>query len=203
MSHTQRAALPGPLSIPSRPTAGAYPRAGPAVPLPVTGDLPFPPRSYPRALFLFPSPFSPRFLYPATLHRHAGGDTRGPTQVMHGPPYIFDPLFGLFFPTGSNVRDASLSPSPSPQPCLSFSPRAVARWKDHDCRPVSLSLFLSLLARCATRRGSERTSSVRTGNACYCPSSYRYARERDTPGASRCVTARAQCARTCLLGRYV
>lgn len=28
----------------------------------------------------------------ARLHRHASGNSRGPTQVMHGPPYIFDPL---------------------------------------------------------------------------------------------------------------
>jgi len=90
-------------------------------------------------LFLFS-----RFLHPTTLYQHASGDTRGPTQVMHGPPYIFDPLFGLFFPTGSNVRCLSCLrralTSPIVLRTLALSPRAVARWKDHDCPRLSFAL---------------------------------------------------------------
>lgn len=88
------------------------------------------------------------FLHPATLHRHASGDTRGPTQVMHGPSYIFDPLFGLSFPTGSNVRCLSLSVpgfltalSPRrPAICFSFSSRCRALERSR----LSASLFCAL-----------------------------------------------------------
>lgn len=104
--------------------------------------IPFPPFSL--SLFLF---LSSCFLHLATLHRHASGDTRGPTQVMHGPPYIFDPLFGLFFPTGSNVRCLSRPrralTSPTALRALALSPRAVARWKDHDCPRLSFALSVS------------------------------------------------------------
>lgn len=106
-----------------------YPRAsGPRSPYLSDRDLPLPLLLRPT----FPSLSLSPFLHPATLHRHASGDTRGPTQVMHGPPYIFDPLFGLFFPTGSNARcrprrfsrDLSLFLSPSAR--LSFSSRCRA-----------------------------------------------------------------------------
>lgn len=112
----------------------------------------------PSSLLLRPlhSPLfhSPRFLHPATLHRHASGDTRGPTQVMHGPPYIFDPLFGLFFPTGSNVRcrprrfSHNLSSFLSTSAHVSLSLRAVARWKDHNCPRLSFALSASRSLHC-------------------------------------------------------
>lgn len=110
---------------------------------------------------------SPRFLHPATLYRRASGDTRGPTQVMHGPPYIFDPLFGLFFPTGSDAR--CLSPSTlrsPPRPPMFLFLLALSRAGKITIVRVSLSrscfsVLVRLSRSCATRRGSERTSTVR------------------------------------------
>lgn len=51
-----------------------------------------PPSSSRLASSLAPSRTPPVYL-------RASGDTRGLTQVMHGPLYIFNPLFGPFFPT--------------------------------------------------------------------------------------------------------
>lgn len=101
--------------------------------------FPFPP--FPISLSLSRLPLPPS----RNATRHASGDTRGPTQVMHGPPYIFDPLFGLFFPTGSNVRCLSCPRQLLPLLLPSaLSPRVVARWKDHDCPRLSFALSGSL-----------------------------------------------------------
>lgn len=181
--------LPDPLLL--CPSSESILASGPRYPYQRLG-FPFP-LSLP--LFLF---HSSRFLHLAMLHRHASGDTRGPTQVMHGPPYIFDPLFGFFFPTGSNAYDASpafprrrsyLSYRP-PRP-HSFSSRCRALETSRYCprlsfaRALAFSSFLSPLfssRSCATRRGFERTSSMHIGNACYCPPSYRYVCERHAGG---------------------
>lgn len=191
MSHTQRGSPVPPLPLRRSSCCAPHPslssRQAHAAPT-IDRDSLFP---LSLSLFLF---LSSRFLRPATLHRHASGDTRGPTQVMHGPPYIFDPLFGLFFPTGSNVRcllsrpRRLLPPLPTLR-ALALSPRAVARWKDHDCPRLSFALSVSPIPSplsssrpCATRRAFERTSSVHIGNACYCPPSYRYVCERHAGG---------------------
>lgn len=143
MSHTQRGSPVPPLppSEPLVPLIRVYPRVRPTLPLPATG-IPSPLTPVSLSLSLLPLP-----PIPATLHRHASGDTRGPTQVMHGPPYIFDPLFGLFFPTGSNVRCLTRPrralTSLTALRALALSPRAVARWKDHDCPRLSFALSVS------------------------------------------------------------
>lgn len=111
---------PDPLVV---PLIRVYPCVRPMLPLPPIG-ISFPPP--PFRLFLFLPLLPPS----RNATRHASGDTRGPTQVMHGPSYIFDPLFGLFFPTGSNVR------------CLSC-PRRLLRLLP----PSAPSLFLLALSR--------------------------------------------------------
>lgn len=139
MSHTQRdspvpPSPPDPLVV---PLIRVYPRVRPTLPLPSIGISfsPFP------SLFLF-LPLPPS----RNATRHASGDTRGPTQVMHGPPYIFDPLFGLFFPTGLNVRclscprRRSVTSLTSPPRPRSFSSRCRALERSR----LSPSLFRAL-----------------------------------------------------------
>lgn len=131
-----RAPPPDPLVV---PLIRVYPRVRPTLPLPTDWDFLSPP--FPISLSLSRLPLPPS----RNATRHASGDTRGPTQVMHGPPYIFDPLFGLFFPTGSNVRCLSCPRQLLPLLLPSaLSPRVVARWKDHDCPRLSFALSGSL-----------------------------------------------------------
>lgn len=137
--HTRSAAHPcSPRSSYCAPHPSLSSRIRPTLPLPSTGT-PFSP--FPSLSFSF---YPPASSIPRRYTSTASGDTRGPTQVMHGPPYIFDPLFGLFFPTGSNVRCLSCPrrafTSPITLRTLALSPRAVARWKDHDCRRLSFAL---------------------------------------------------------------
>jgi len=154
---THAALLTRPSPVPALvPRVRVYPRVRPALPSTSTrrrGILsfflsfgsppvpPIPPLRLSVRLFLFHSPAP---LQPATPHRRrASGDTRGPTQVMHGPPYIFDPLFGLLFPT-ERTMPLPLPLSPLPLRRTRARARFSFSWR---CRalgeitivPVSLS----------------------------------------------------------------
>lgn len=133
--------------------------------------------------------------------------SRGPTQVMHGPPYIFDPLLQAspFPPAERRYRALSI-------PFLSFSFLVVSR-RAMRCSlfcspcvarsPLALprsSLFLSPSrrpVRTEMRRvhGARRTSSTCTTrcNACYCPSCYRYAIDQHATQPHHRVNASRGC----------
>lgn len=181
--HTCSAAHPCPSSLSLCPSFESSLASGPRYPYHRSG-FPFPPSSS----------FSPAAPPSRNATRHASGDTRGPTQVMHGPPYIFDPLFGLFFPTGSNVRGLSC-----PRRLLPFLPPsapslfllALSRVGKITIVPPSLFHALSVFpplspslvpAVCNTLWFRASILGLHISNACYCPPSYRYVRERHAGG---------------------
>jgi len=206
---THAALLTRPSPVPALvPRVRVYPRVRPALPSTSTrrrGILsfflsfgsppvpPIPPLRLSVRLFLFHSPAP---LQPATPHRRrASGDTRGPTQVMHGPPYIFDPLFGLLFPTERTMPlPLPLSPLPLPRTrarAFLFLLALSRARRDHDCPRLSFDppatpaarLSRSAHLRRVQHASSEHPRRNRAGNACYCPS---FAQEYAGPSASRC-----------------
>lgn len=140
----------------------------------------------------------PSFLGPAArLHRHASGNSRGPwavgrapTQVMHGPSYIFHPLplAGPLLSHRLGERIAlypfpfsPFSPSP-PSPFLALSLFLLCVYVSCIYSPRSSSPRRPVRTKTRRVHGARPTSSTRATrcNACYCPSCYRYATDRPT-----------------------
>lgn len=187
MSHTQRGSpsrLPDPRRVP-HPRLSS--RQAHVLPYLACDWDPLSPLSL-LSFYLSPLPSS-RHATPARQRRYPWADTGDARASLH----LRSTLRALLSHRLERCLPVSAGYPPTPLR-ISLSPRAVARWKDHDCPCLSLSLSRSRPLRsslhfslspsrsCATRRGFERTSSVHTGNACYCPSSCRYVRERHAGG---------------------